>query len=78
MLWEKLLLPPSLPPSATSIFDEGESESRAKRSAKISLLDQEEEEDAELFIPTEARGEGSRGGGAGGLFEAEDHSDLLK
>lgn len=57
---------------AESLFEESSGSQRPKRSAKISLLG--EEEDEELFVPSGAKG--SRQGGE--TFETEDNSELLK
>ena len=54
------------------MFEESSGSRKPKRSAKISLLG--EEEDEELFVPS-----GAKGGREGGeTFETEDNSELLK
>ena len=54
------------------MFEESSGSRKPKRSAKISLLG--EEEDEELFVPS-----GAKGGREGGeTFETDDNSELLK
>ena len=57
--------------TAAPLFEESGGGQRPKKSAKISLL---EDDDGELFVPSGARG----GDKEGERFEAEDNSDLLK